>query len=136
MNKSFKIILIVFIALLNFCVADSGYSQSLQFCEDVSKEGVAISASSVFNISTKGGYLKCLTSLPYTIGTSSVSYEVYRIDSDGNEIYDNTIYQDVDPSWTWFWKEITFYDEGRYNISVYDSDKNYLASAQIRIQYY
>jgi hypothetical protein len=112
------------------------FSQSLQFCEDVSKDGVPISASSVFNISAKGGYLKCLTSLPYRIGTSSVSYEVYRIDQDGAEIYDNTIYQDVDPSWTWFFKEIIFYDEGRYNVNVYDSEKNYLASAQIRIQFY
>lgn len=132
-NKKLFLSLVFFVCIV---LSNLSFSQSLQFCEDVSKDGVPISASSVFNISTKGGYLKCLTSLPYRIGTSSVSYEVYRIDPDGSEIYDTTIYQDVDPSWTWFFKEIIFYDEGRYNVNVYDSEKNYLASAQIRIQFY
>ncbi|HMS34035.1 MAG TPA: hypothetical protein PKC91_08110 [Ignavibacteria bacterium] len=132
-NKNFLVCAVI---VLCFVLSNPVFSQSLQFCEDVSKDGVPISASSVFNISTKGGYLKCLTTLPYRINTSSVYYEVYKIDSDGYETYDNTIYQEVDPSWTWFWKEITFYDEGRYNINVYDSEKNFLATAQIRIQYY
>ncbi len=124
------------IAVLFLCLGNTVYSQTLQFCEDVSSDGAPIKPSTVFLISTKGGYLKCLTSLPYRVGTSNVSYEVYKIDSEGNETYDTSIPQTVDPSWTWFWKEITFYDEGRYNIYVYDSDKNFLASQQIRVQYY
>ena len=132
MKRSFGIAL----AVLFLSFADFANSQSLQFCEDVGSNGAAIKPSTVFSISTKGGYLKCLTTLPYRVGTTSVSYEVYRIDSEGNETYDNSILQTVDPSYTWFWKEITFYDEGRYNIYVYDSDKNFLASEQIRIQYY
>jgi len=131
-----KLLAAVFVIIVSFNFSKVSFSQSLQFCEDVSKDGVPISASSVFNISTKGGYLKCLTSLPYRIGTETVSYEVYKVDSEGLEIYDNTIYQDVDPSWTWFWKDITFYDAGIYNINVYDGEKNFLASSQIRIQYY
>ncbi|MEO8664933.1 MAG: hypothetical protein ABI462_05495 [Ignavibacteria bacterium] len=132
MKRSFVTVL----TLLLLCISGITSSQSLQFCEDVGSNGAAIKPSTVFSISTKGGYLKCLTTLPYTVGTSSVSYEVYRIDSEGNETYDNSIQQTVDPGYTWFWKEITFYDEGRYNIYVYDSDKNFLASEQIRIQYY
>ena len=131
-----KLLAAVFVIIVSFNFSKVCFSQSLQFCEDVSKDGVPISASSVFNISTKGGYLKCLTSLPYRIGTATVSYEVYKVDSDGLESYETTIYQDVDPSYTWFWKEITFYDAGIYNISVYDGEKNFLASSQIRIQYY
>lgn len=130
-NLSLAISIFLFLFLSNF-----SYSQSLQFCEDVSSDGVPIKASSVFNIGSNGGYLKSLTSLPYRVGTSSVSYEVYKVDSDGVESYDNTIYQDTDPSWTWFWKELTFYKAGRYNIYVYDADKNFLASSQITIQYY
>ena len=122
--------------IVSLNITGIGLSQSLQFCEDVSKEGAPMNASSVFNIGPKGGYLKCRTTLPYRIGTQSVSYEIYRVNYDGMESYDNTIYQEVDPSWTWFWKEVTFYDEGTYNINVYDGDKNFLASSQIRIQYY
>lgn len=136
MKNKQKIITAGFVLLIIILLNNYSSAQSLQFCEDVSSDGVPIKASSVFNISPKGGYLKCLTTLPYRVGTSSVNYEVYRVDYDGNEKYDNTIYQEVDPSWTWFYKEITFYDEGRFNIYVYDSSKNFLASSQIRIQYY
>ncbi|MCB0726824.1 MAG: hypothetical protein KDD00_05135 [Ignavibacteriae bacterium] len=136
MKTNNKSIISFFTVLLIFILCNTSYSQSLQFCEDVSKDGVPLNTSTVFNISTEGGYLKCLTTLPYRVGTTEVSYEIYKVDSDGYESYDNTIYQDVDASWTWFWKEITFYKAGRYNINVYDGDKNFLASAQIRIQYY
>lgn len=131
-----KLVSVCFIIFLILFISNNSNSQTLQFCEDVSKDGEAITTSSVFNINTEGGFLKCLTKLPYRVGTTEVSYEIYKVDADGVETYDNTIYQEVDPSWTWFWKEITFYKAGRYNVNVYDGDKNFLASSQIRIQYY
>lgn len=112
------------------------YSQSITFCEDVSQKGDPVTPSSVFNISAKGGYLKFLVNLPYRIGTYSISYDIFRVDDDGYETYDNTIYQDVEPSWTWFWKEVTFYSAGRYNVYVYDGDRNFLTSGTVRIQFY
>ena len=136
MKKNIGSVLSVFTFLIIFNLCNTSYSQSLQFCEDVSKDGVPLNTSTVFNISSDGGYLKCLTTLPYRVGTTIVSYEIYKVDADGYETYDNTIKQEVDPSWTWFWKEITFYKAGSYNINVYDGDKNFLASAQIRIQFY
>ncbi len=131
-----KIFFVTAITVIFFSIGSILHSQSLQFCEDVSSDGLPIKPSTVFSISSKGGYLKCLTTLPYRVGTVNVSYEIYKIDSEGNQTYNNSIQQAVDPSWTWFWKEITFYDEGRYDIFVYDIDKNFLASQQIRIQYY
>lgn len=136
MKINIKSIFSIFTFLLILILSNTTYSQTLEFCEDVSKEGVPLNTSTVFNISKDGGYLKCLTTLPYRVGTTEVSYEIYKVDSDGYETYDNTIIQEVDPSWTWFFKEITFYKAGRFNINVYDGDKNFLASAQIRIQYY
>lgn len=127
---------IILAAILLFVFAGNSSSQSLQFCEDVNSDGVPIKASTVFNISSKGGYLKFLTTLPYRVGTSTVSYEIYRVNSDGTENFDTSIKQDVDPSWTWFWKEVTFYDSGTFNVYVYDSDRNFLASSQLTIQYY
>lgn len=111
-------------------------SQSLYFCEDVDSDGYPVSESSVFNISSKGGYLKFLVRLPYNISTSSVSYVIYKVDEYGNEKYESTIYQDVESNWSWFWKEVTFYNSGVFNIAVYDGDNNYLTSGQISIQYY
>ena len=129
-------ILFFFIVIIFAGSVNASLAQSLQFCEDVTQDGAPVSASSVFNISEKGGYLKFLVTLPYRVGTSSISYEIYKVDDDGYESYENSIIQDVEPSWTWFWKEVTFYKAGRYNVYVYDGDKNFLASSSVRIQYY
>lgn len=136
MNTISIAVILSFISISIFSFNSTSYSQSLQFCEEVSSSGAPINTSTVFNISDKGGFLKFLTTLPYRVGTPSVSYEIHKVDADGNETYDNTIYQDVDPSWMWFWKEVTFYNAARYNVYVYDGDKNFLASAQVRVQFY
>lgn len=131
-----KIFYLTLYFLLIYFFTNTAFSQSLQFCEDVSQNGSPVSASSVFNISDQGGYLKFLTNLPYRVGTKSVSYEIYKVDDDGNESYESTIYQDVEASWTWFWKEVTFYRAGRYNVYVYDGDRNFLTSSTLRVQFY
>jgi len=129
-----------FITALLFLVLSGYYneakSQTLYFCESVDSEGYPVSESTVFNINSKGGYLRFLVRLPYKIGTRSVSYVIYKIDDDGNQNYESTIYQDVEDNWFWFWKEVTFYNSGLFNVAVYDGDNNYLTSGQISIQYY
>lgn len=136
MKTKINNIRLFFLFLIFACSVNVSLSQTLKFCEDVTQDGEPVEASSVFNISEKGGYLKFLVNLPYRVGTSSISYEIYKIDDDGYESYENSIIQDVEPSWTWFWKEVTFYKAGRFKVYVYDGDKNFLASSLVRIQYY
>lgn len=134
MKKGKKIILSALFLLAVF----SGLSnaQTLEFCEGVSNSGKAITPSTVFNIEPQGGSLKILVTLPYELRSSQVRYEVYSVDPYGEEKYDNTIYQDTEQSWSWFWKEVTFYNTGRFNVYVYDDGSNLLASGQVRIQYF
>lgn len=136
MKVSFKFAatFLLFVSMYGF--ANTTQSQTLRFCENVSSSGDPIAESSVFNIDEKGGFFKFLVTLPYTVGTQSVNYEIYKVDSQGNESYESSINQDVDGSWTWFWKEVTFYNAGTYNIYVYDGAKNFLTSSQVRIQLY
>ena len=47
--------------------------------------------------------------------------------------YDNTIYQDTEKDWTWFWQKITFYKSGDYDIYAYDGNDNLLTSGYLRI---
>jgi len=136
MKAVFKLTLTCSVFFLFFGFESNASCQSLQFCENVSSNGAPIAESSVFNISDKGGYFKFLVTLPFTVGTQYVNFEIYKIDSEGNETYDSTINHDVDPSWTWFWKEVTFYEPGRYNVYVFDGVKNLLTSAQVRIQFH
>jgi len=82
-----------------------------------------------------GGYLYFLVRLPYAISCRSVRYEIYKVDRYGYESYSNTIYQDTERDWTWFWKEVTFYDDSKYNVYVYDCYDYLLTSGSLRIQY-
>src|SRR5690242_14776407 len=107
MLKKLFALSILAIALLAF--VNSAKSQTMYFCENVDDQGYPIGESSVFNIGSGGGYLDVLVRLPYELGCRSVSYEIYH---DG--VYDNTIYQDAQRNWVWFYKQITFYQSGSY----------------------
>lgn len=110
-------------------------AQNIYFCENVDKDGYPITESSVFNISRDGGYLDVLVRLPYTVNCSQIRYEIYKEDSYGHENYNSTIYQDTQRDWVWFYKQITFYDPGRYNVYVYDCSDYMLTSGSVRIQF-
>jgi hypothetical protein len=119
------------LALTLMILTSTVKAQSIYFCEDVDRDGYAIHSSDVFNISRDGGYFNVLVRLPYAVGCRSVSYEIYR-----NGDYDNTIYQDTERDWVWFYKQITFYKPGNYSIDVYDSYGSRLVTGYVKVQYY
>ncbi len=130
-----KLITISCLACTLFIFSNSLKAQTLYFCESVDKDGYPVTESSVFNIGRDGGYLDMLVRLPYDLNCRSVRYEIYKIDSYGSEVYDNTITQDTERDWRWFWKQVTFYSSGRYNVYVYDCYDALLTSGSVRIQY-
>jgi len=130
-----KVLLFVLLVVASMTLSQSLKAQSLYFCESVDGDGYPVGESTVFTIPSAGGYLNVLVRLPYALDVYSVRYEIYKIDSYGNETYDNTIYQDTEKNWVWFWKQITFYKAGRYSVYVYDSNNYLLTSGSIKIQY-
>jgi hypothetical protein len=110
------------------------YSQSLYFCESVDEHGEPVNSSGTFTISSDGSYLDFLVRTDNSIGVNSVCYKIYEV-KNGKEIYDNTIWQEVEPEWTWFWNEIIFYKDGTFNVYVYDEEENFIASGTIEINY-
>lgn len=127
-----KVLLILTIVLLLFLI-DISFAQSLYFCEGIDKEGNALTPTTSFNISTKGGYLYFLVDLGFEIGTDEIYYEIYRVDTKGKEIYDRTIYKEVDPKAKKIAHQIMFTTPGKYNIYVYKGDGIYLTSNSLRI---
>lgn len=123
-------LIILTIVLSSFIITSA---QTLYFCEGVEKGGKPITPSSSFTIASNGGYLYTLVQLGYEIGKDEVYYEIYRVDSKGKEIYDNTIYQEVDPKSLYFHKQISFFEPGKYNIYIYTGDGVYLTSGSIKI---
>jgi hypothetical protein len=100
----------------------------------VDEYGDPVNESDYFTISLDGGYLDFLVQMDYRVGVNLVCFKIYKVEN-GKEIYDNSIWQDVEPNWTWFWKEIIFYEDGIFNVYVYDEKENFLASGTIQIEY-
>lgn len=121
-------------SIIFFITITSVSAQSLYFCEDVDEDGYAINSSNTFTITEDGGSLKILCRVGYEVEAYSVEFAIYEVDSDGNEVYDNTIYMDVEPDWVWFYKEIIFYRAGKFNVYVSTDEDEFLASASVRIK--
>ncbi|MBN2571971.1 MAG: hypothetical protein JXA68_07575 [Ignavibacteriales bacterium] len=132
----YKKVFVPILFLFFFFLADIISAQTIYFCEGVDDNGYPITESSTFYIdASSGGYLYFLARIPYAIGCYEISYDIYKVDKYGNETYETTIYQDVQPSWTWFWKKVTFYEKGTYYIYLYDEDSYLLASGTLYIKY-
>ena len=130
-----KLLITALFALTLFVLSGNTKAQTLYFCEGVDNDGYPITESTVFNISNSGSYFYFLVRLPYSINCREVRYEIYKVGRYGSETYDNTIYQDTERDWTWFWKKVTFYDAGKYNIYVYDCYDYLLTSGSVRTQF-
>ncbi len=125
-----KLLVACFVVLGFFAIAGNVKAQEMYFCESVSSDGYPNGESSVFNISSNGGYLDVLVKIPYNLNCSSVRFEIYR-----NGDYDNTIYLDSKNDWVWFYKQITFYKSGTYQIYCIDCNEATLASGTLTIQF-
>jgi len=110
-------------------------AQELYFCEDVDEDGNPESESSSFTIGSDGGWLKLLVKLDEEVDCDEVKYVIYKVSKSGKEKYDNTITQEVEDNWVWFWKKVTFYDDGKYNVYVYDENDNFLVSGFVKINF-
>lgn len=119
-----------------FLISKTSFSQTLYFCEGVDDNGYAIGPSSTFYIPSGGGYFYFLIRLPYEIGCSYVSYEIYDVDYDNYETYNTTIdHTGLTKSWVWFWKKVTFYTPGYYHVYVRDCFNYTITDAYLTVKY-
>ncbi len=125
---------VLFVGLL-LSVSHQAISQTLYFCESVDDDGSPENESSSFTISDDGGYLYFLVQLGFKVRSSYVNYDIYRVDSYGDEKFYKTIKQDTEYNWAWFYKKVTFYDSGTFNVYVYDEDDKFLVSGKVKIKY-
>ena len=133
MLNRFKIKILTLI-LFSLAPALSINAQSLFFCEAVDKNGNAVNESNSFVIGPNGGYFDFLVKVPYDLKSYYVNYDIYEIKEDGTEHFNNTIRQDAQPEWQFFWKEVTFYDPGIFKIYVYDDDDYLITSSVVKVK--
>ena len=124
------------LAIFAFLLSVSSlYAQTVYFCEGVDDDGYPINSSSSFTISNSGGYLYVLTRLGYRCETSHVYLDFYKITSRGKEVFEETLEMDTEPNWSWFWKEVTFYEPGDYVVYIADEWGYPLAEGEVRISF-
>jgi hypothetical protein len=125
--------LLIFTFLLYLWVPRAS-AQKLIFCENVDISGKVSGASDVFTIGNTGGYFQLLVNMPGVIGSRHVLFDVYRIDpGTQQEIFENSIRVPVDPGWTWFKKEVTFYKKGDYVVYVYNDKDQLISAGKVKI---
>ena len=110
------------------------FAQTLTFCESVDSVGNPKNTSSTFAIGSTGGFVNALVTLPNGVNSSFVTYDVFAVNENGNEEYESTIRQTVQPDFTWFSKEITFHKTGKYNVYVYDGRDRLLCVGRVSIK--
>jgi hypothetical protein len=108
-------------------------AQMVIFCENVDHIGNPKNESSEFTVSKKGGFLKLLVRLGRKANTNSVVIDIFRVKDDKREL-DNSIKMTINPFMTWFYKEVTFFKEGEYQVNVYDEKGKMLAVGKVLIK--
>ena len=124
--------LVFFIASLLF-TSEVTFSQALIFCEKADMNGKAVNANTIFTVPKNGGPVTLLFTVPAASKPASVSFDVYRLDN-GKEVFQRTIKQDVSASQKFVAKQVTFNDEGRYRVYVFDGSDKPLARSELLIK--
>lgn len=100
-------------------------SQTLTVCKDQPSYEECEHPRANFYI-PYGGSIYALVTGATDFASNTVYYEVFTLDEYGNETYNVTIQQTVEPEWTWYWKEILLYSSGSYVIYFYDELDHWL----------
>ena len=107
-------------------------AQQVFFCESVDRLGIPKNASKEFTIGSDGGFIKILVKQNKEIGSENVVFDVYKLEN-GKEHFNNTLKMSIQPAVTWFYKEITFFKSGDYNVYVYDERDKLLGVGTVKI---
>ncbi len=128
-----KLKIYILFVLLCFNFSNSS-AQKLTFCESVDMGGKVSGASDVFTVGTSGGYFQLLVNMPKEVSSRHVLFDVYWIEpSTQKEVFENSIRVPVDPKWTWFKKEVTFYKAGDYVVYVYNDQDQLISAGKVKI---
>ena len=109
--------------------------QEIYFCEGIGDNGQPVNPASLFSIDKNGGYFYFLVKLPYEINCTKVDFKLYSVESDGDLTFETTITTDTQNDWTWFWKKVTFYLPGLYQVDVVNCSGEVLVSGYVEIKY-
>lgn len=124
--------------ILIFLISAQSYSQNIYFCTRYDDEGYPL--NSEYSWYCDNGYtctIYCIVRSYSYIPTYSVKYEIYKYNSMDKEYhYQTTDYGYFSNKYNkWFAKELKFYKDGLYKVTVYDNNNNYVTSGIVRMNF-
>ena len=115
---------------LLFCACTSAGAQTLLFSLTEPVNGKVASPSSSFVLPAPGSGLYLLYDHTRSFADTAVWYEFHR-----NGRYQKRIPQTVEPAWSYCWKRIPFYNEGDYEVRVYDRTGTKLTTQFLTVKF-
>ena len=109
-------------------------AQEMIFCEKTDPSGNAIHAGKEFTIDAKGSYLQILVKASHPLTGSTATIDLFLLDQQGEEQFENSRVVKVQTGWTWFSQQFTFFKQGKYVVYAYDESGALLATAQLNIK--
>ncbi len=126
-----KIILLTTLSFL-FSVGHSQYS--LTFCESVTADGNPQKLSNSFMVTGKGSALTLFMKADTGFDSDQLKFNIYFINTLGNEEEVTSLTQKAEPGWNYVWKEVVLFNPGVYRVKVYSGKGTYLTSANLNIK--
>ena len=127
-------IYILSIALFLLLSGRTTFAQTIAFAEDIKPDGQMIGQNASFTIAKGGGTIKMLVTLKGKVNSTKVVYKVYRLDAKGNKYLDQTINDNVERQWLWFFTELFIRSPGIYLVELYsEGKKTVIASGKVKI---
>ena len=113
--------------------ADWNYykGSKIQFCEEISSSGEAITPSDVFNIPTGGAYVYVLVNAYKELKTTQFVVDVYK--GDDYKTFVETKNYDITPTSPWTFFKYSFFNTGKYKFAVYNKDWIPIGTAYVTI---
>jgi len=120
------------LAIIFFLCCSIAKSQTLTFCDRVDGSGGAVNSYSTLTVQKNGTPVTFLFTLPKNTPCRNVNFDVYRIVNE-KEVYQSTIKQPASSN-NWVSKQMTFYQEGKYIVYVFDDEDKQLAKGTLMVK--
>jgi hypothetical protein len=112
-------------------------SGNIIFCEYIDSKNTPVNPSKIFELGPAGVNVKFFLPefhLFFTNNCKKFIYEIFKINSDSSEEYEDTVFTELNPAKK-IQAEFTFYKTGKFKIKIYDlKKKNLLNSGTVLIK--
>jgi hypothetical protein len=108
---------------------------TLSFCASVEKDGYCAFDNTKFLVSPDSNMTRLYLLIRNSagIGQTNVLYKMYTIESNGTEVHQHTISQNVEPQWIYGWQIGYFRAPGKYRVKVYNDSGELLCSNSLEL---